>query len=83
MDVERSNHVVQSVSRRRVTACDEAIARTPQADISQPQRLRTIVGSEDAARRHDPGLTPRRQCVEISVDDGMLYLGKRRVGSFP
>jgi hypothetical protein len=40
------------------------------------------IAGEDAARGHDPGLAPRRQCVEIGVDNGMLDLGKRRARSF-
>ena len=65
-----------------MTAGDETLASPPQSDVGEPQRLLAIIGGEDAARRHDPRLAPGRQRVEIGVDDGMLNLGKRGVGSF-
>jgi len=82
MNVERGDHIGESLSRRRVTAGDEVVARTPQSDAGQAQRLLTIVGGEHAARRHDPRLAARRQGVEVGIDNGMLNLGERRARSF-
>src|SRR5579859_1837818 len=82
MDVKRRDHIRQRLSRVGVTAGEQMWACTPQANAREPHRFLVIVGREDAARGHNPRLASRWQRVKVSVDDGMLNLGKRRARRF-